>query len=121
MKSRVRGIVKGTVFSLAVTLLLAVLLAAVMYFCTLPEIICEICICMAGAVSCALGAFAVAKANGSRGLLMGGCVGIMYFAVLVAASVIITKNLSLSTHNVIILVMSLFSGMLGGVLAMPRD
>ncbi len=121
MKSRVRGIVKGTVFSLAITLLLAVLLATVMYFCTLPDILCEICVCMAGALSCIVGAFAVAKANGSRGLLMGGCVGILYFLVLASASVIITKSLSLSTHNVIMLALSLFSGMLGGVLAMPRD
>ena len=120
MRSRLRGVVKGTLFSFVVTFILAVVLAMIMYFCTVPDILCEVLICMSGAISCAIGAFAVAKANGSRGLLMGGAVGILYFILLMLLALFVMKNIYFTTHNTTMLALSVFSGMLGGVLAMPR-
>ena len=121
MRSRLKGILKGTLFSAVLTILFSVFLATVMYFCNFPGYLSEICICLIGALSCAAGGFAVSKANGSRGLLMGGAVGILYFVLLMLVSLCVMKNIYFTTHNTTMLALSVFSGMLGGVLAMPRE
>lgn len=120
MQKRAVGVIKGAVFSLILTIMLAVVLAVIMYFCDVSEIMTEICVFLIGAVSCAAGAFCVAKAAGNKGLVTGGSVGALYYVVLIMVSAIIKKELSIETHMVIMLAMTVFSGMLGGILAMPR-
>ena len=114
------GILKGVVFALIITTLLSAVLAAVMYFTDVSDGVSAVLVFLIGAASCASGAYAVCKAAGSKGLVTGGAVGMIFYIVLAAASLMIKKELSLDTHMLVMLAATVLSGMLGGVLGMPR-
>lgn len=116
MNGRFFGILKGTFFALIFTVMLAALLAAVMYFAEIPDAAVTILIFVIGALSVAAGAFGVSKAAGSKGLATGAAVGFFYYIVLAAAALIIKKELALDTHMAIMFAAAIISGMLGGVL-----
>lgn len=116
MLKRVKGILKGTFFSLIVTAMLAATLAAAMYFLDIPDSAAAILVFLIGAVSSAAGAYAVSRAAGTKGMGTGALVGLAYYFILAAASLIIRKELALDTHMIIMLAATIASGMFGGVM-----
>ena len=120
MNGRFFGILKGAFFALILTALFSALLAAVMYFLEVPDTAVTVLVFIIGAVSTAAGAFGVSRAAGSKGLATGAAVGFFYYIILAAAALIIKKELALDTHMAIMLAATVASGMLGGVMGMPR-
>lgn len=114
------GILKGTAAAIALTVLSAAAFAAIMYFFDVPEPLVSALIFLIGALSCAIGGFLVSRAAGAKGLANGAAVGILYYAVLAAASLIIRKELPLDAHMLIMLAATVLSGMLGGVLGVSH-
>lgn len=115
------GIAKGTAAALLLTVAMSAALAAVMYFSDVPEFLMSFVIFLIAALTCTVGGFCVAKAAGSGGLLNGAAVGVLYYAVLAAASLLIKKELPLDMHMLIMLAATVLSGMLGGVLGVSRS
>ncbi|MBQ7793123.1 MAG: TIGR04086 family membrane protein [Clostridia bacterium] len=120
MNKRVSVTLKGVVLALILTVMFSMLLAAAMYFFDVSDRTASALTFLIGALSCMSGAYAVGKAMESKGLATGGMLGIIYYIVLSAAAIIIKKELSLDAHTLIMLVCAAASGMLGGVLGMPR-
>ncbi len=120
MQKRFSVILKGAILSLILTVMFAALLAALMYFWDIADATASALVFIIAAVSCMAGAYASGKALGSKGLLTGAGVGIVYYIVLCIAALIIKKGVSVDTHTLIMLVAVTASGMLGGVLSMPR-
>lgn len=115
------GIAKGTAAALLLTVALAAALAAVMYFSDIPEFLMSFVIFLIAALTCTAGGFCVSRAAGAKGLLNGAAVGVLYYAVLAAASLLIRKELPLDMHMLIMLAATVLSGMLGGVLGVSRS
>ena len=114
------GILKGAAAAIALTVLAAAVLAAMMYFSDVPELLVSALIFLIGALSCAVGGFFVCRAAGTKGLANGAAVGLLYYIVLAAAALIIRRELPLDAHMLIMLAAALLSGMLGGVLGVSR-
>lgn len=120
MKKRLSVIIKGVVLSLVLTLMLSALLAAAVFFGDISDNAITAFVFFIAALSCIAGAYASGKALESKGLITGGTLGLIYYIVLFFAAAIIKKNISSDSHMLIMLVAAVFSGMLGGVLGMPR-
>ncbi len=111
---------KGAVLALILTLMFSLLLAAGMWLFDISDGLFSTLIFAIAAFSCMSGAYAVCKAIGSKGLLTGGLLGLIYYLILTVAAFFIKKDLGIDSHSLIMLVCAVLSGMLGGVLGMPR-
>lgn len=120
MRKRLVTTVKGAVLALILTVMFSLLLAAAMYFFDISDGAVSILIFLIAAISCTAGAYTACSALGSKGLATGAALGLIYYITLSLASLLIKKELSLDTHTLIMLAATTVSGMLGGVLAMPR-
>ena len=115
MCGRFSTIIKGTLFAVILTIILAFALAAVMYFFDIPDTAAIIAVFALAAISAAGGAFAAARAAGTKGLATGGAVGLLYYVILCIAALIIKKELAIDMHMAIMLTAVAASGMLGGI------
>ena len=120
MGKRIFGILKGAFLSLIITLLLAAVLAAVMYFLDAADGLVTIIVFIIGAASTVGGGFWASRTAGSKGLITGAGVGLVYFLILAVASLMIKKEITLDAHMAIMLAATAASGMLGGVLGIPE-
>ncbi|MEE0944871.1 MAG: TIGR04086 family membrane protein [Clostridia bacterium] len=120
MQKRLSVTLKGAILSLLVTFMLSTLLAALVCYGDVPDNAIIALIFFIAALSCMTGAYAISKALGSKGLLTGAGMSILYYIVLYLVSVILNKGVAANTHMLIMLVAVIASGMLGGVLGMPR-
>ena len=120
MQKRFSVTVKGAILSLLVTLMLSTLLAALVCYGDIPDNAVTLLIFFIAALSCMAGAYAISKALGSKGLLTGAGMSIIYYIVLLVVSIILNKGFFANAHMLIMLVAATASGMLGGVLGMPR-
>lgn len=120
MKNRATLILKGGILALILSVMFSLLLAVAVYSLDVPEGLLRALLFIIAAASSSCAAFAACKAAGSKGLLTGGSIGILYYIVLLIIAVIIKKEFSFDLRAVIMLITALISGMLGGVLSMPR-
>ncbi len=111
-----KKILKGVLFSLAVSVLMMLVLAAFVFFMNIPDRTVEMLVFALSAIAVFLGAFILAKNISSRGLLHGLLLAVLYFAVLAVVSVVINGSVSFSVQNIMRMVSVLSSGMLGGVM-----
>ncbi len=111
-----KKIIKGTVIALLASFIFMVILAVVVYFSNVQEKTLGAMVFGAMAISVFLGAYFLARSIESGGLLNGLTLGICYFAVILALSLAVNGNVSLSASNFLRLLSCLASGALGGVL-----
>lgn len=120
MFSRLVSMLKGALLALILTVIFALLLAAGTYFFEIADGAVTMVVFLIGAVSAAAGAYAVSRAQASKGLVTGGTVGLLYYLILAAAALVIKKEINLDAHMAIMLAATVISGMTGGVLGMPK-
>ncbi len=120
MNKRFSLILKGGVLSVILTVMFSLLLALAVYFFDVSERLVTTLVFLVCSLSAMSGAYAASRALGSKGLLCGGAVGIIYYIVIAVLAFILKKGFSFDSHFLIMLVCSSSSGMLGGVLGMPR-
>lgn len=120
MKNRATLILKGGILALILSVLFSLLLAVAVWSLDIPEELLRILIFAIAAASAACSAFAACRSAGSKGLLTGGAIGVIFYIALLAVAVILKKEFSFDLRAVIMLITALISGMLGGVLGMPR-
>lgn len=115
-KINISGICKGVLFSIILTFLLLLLIAALCYFLTVSEKIMTISVFIATGLSVFLGALVVARSADGSGLLHGLVLGIIYLLITLLAELIFEKNITFSPQFLSSLLCVLSTGMLGGIL-----
>ncbi len=121
MNKRFSLILKGSLLALIITLLLSLLLTVCVYFFDVSDSFMTTAVFSVAVISCIFSAYAVASAIGSKGLLTGALLGLVYFLVLSVVAITLKRAISFNSHSLIMLVCTGASGMLGGVLGMPRE
>ena len=120
MQKRFVLVIKGVFLALILSVLFSLLLATLVYSLDIPDGLLRVLLFIVSALSAVFSAFAACKAAGSKGLLTGAAIGFLYYITLLIIAVIIKKDFSFDLRSVIMLFSALISGMLGGVLGMPR-
>lgn len=111
-----RGIGKGIIFSILLTLILVVLIATVTYFVDVSDKIISIILFSVSVLSTLTGAFLVTKGIQENGLIHGMFVGLGYFIIILVLSVISNNGLHFNTNLLTMLLANIAGGMLGGIL-----
>ncbi len=120
MKKRSVLILKGVILSLILSVFFSLLMAAIVWSVDIPDGLLRSLLFLIAAASAVCSSFAACKAAGSKGLFTGGTIGFLYYIVLLIIAVIIKGDFAFDLRACIMLITSLISGMLGGVLGMPR-
>lgn len=115
-KINFRGIGKGIVFSIILTIILVVLIATVTYFVDISDKIVSILLFSSSVLSTLIGAFLVTKSIQQNGLIHGMFVGLGYFILILISSIVVKKGFSFNANLVTMLFANVAGGMLGGIL-----
>lgn len=115
-KINISGIGKGIAFSLILTFLLILAIAAVCYFFVVSDRLLSMLVLGAAGISVLVGALLAARSSQGAGLLHGGILGFGYGMVLIVSNIISKGGFSFDTELLTILVSVIASGMLGGIL-----
>ncbi len=111
-----KAILKGTVFSFAVTLAVILLLSLIMYFTELDTKIATIGVYAGVVISVALGAVIAAKKCEKSVLPHAMAVSVLYLAALVIMSAALNHTLHFNTHFLTMTVGIFAAGFLGAVI-----
>ncbi len=120
MQKRFVLVIKGVILALILSVLFSLLLSVIVYSLDIPDGLLRVLLFIVAAASAVCSAFAACRAAGSKGLLTGAAIGFLYYIALLIIAVIIKRDFSFDLRSVIMLFTALISGMLGGVLGMPR-
>ena len=111
-------ILKVLIASYLITVVFLLILAALMYKMELGESIVDGGIVITYILSCFLGGFIMGKVQKTRKFIWGMIMGILYYAVLLAAAILMKQNDTPVFGNALTsMVMCVASGMLGGMMA----
>jgi putative membrane protein (TIGR04086 family) len=115
-KLNIAGIGKGIVFSLILTFVLILIIAAVCYFATVSDRLLSVLVFAATGISVLLGAVFVARNAEGSGFLHGAVLGIGYILIMLLSNIISQKGFKMDSQLLTMLVCVLACGMLGGIL-----
>lgn len=118
MEGRVHvgGVIKGTVFAMAITFLFILVLSLISYFGQMNDTIVTVALFVGVIAGVFLGAMPVARGAEKGALWHGLAVGGIYLVVLVLVSLVMNQRLEWNTHFLTLAAGSLGAGLLGGIL-----
>ena len=111
-----KKIVKGVVLAFLISFILICILAVIVYFSDIQDRTISTLVLVISAVSVAIGAYFLARNISGGGLVNGLALALVYFAVLLVASLLINGGISFSGSNFLKLFLQGIAGALGGVL-----
>lgn len=107
---------KGVVFSIAMTLIMILILSIVLSFSNIKENVIMPTVIFISSFSILMGGFLVAKKMDEKGIVYGSVLGLIYMLILYLISSIMSFNFSLNVNAVIMIVLGVLGGAIGGVL-----
>lgn len=109
------NILKGILISFVITAILFLLFSVLLSFTSLSEnTITPVIVVITGISILAGSSIACIKIK-KRGLIIGGLIGFLYFSLLYLVSSILSNNYSVNLNSLIMLSISCFSGIIGGI------
>ena len=114
------SIFKGVVISLVTTFILLIIFAAILTFTNIQENTISPVVIKITAVSLLIGSTMGNRKIEKNGLLNGAMVGLIYILFLYLISSILNGNFSLNLASIIMIIVSIFFGILGGVVAVNK-
>ncbi len=114
------SIFKGVVISLVTTFILLIIFAAILTFTNIQENTISPVVIIITAVSLLIGSTMGNRKIEKNGLLNGAMVGLIYILFLYLISSILNGNFSLNLASIIMIIVSIFFGILGGVVAVNK-
>lgn len=111
-----KSILKGTVFSLMLTIILVIIIAIISYFFNISDKLLSALLFLTSIISVFFGAIFVSKTTGQKGLVHGLFLALGYFLVLFCASAITKKQFDISMGLFTMFLADIASGLLGGIL-----
>ncbi|MDO4618460.1 MAG: TIGR04086 family membrane protein [Clostridia bacterium] len=120
MQNKTSVIIKGTILSIILCLILSSALALLVSNTDIYGKSESALTFLVTVISVMAGAFAVARATGRRGLLSGLILSLLYYIIMFGIALIINGKSSLGGHTLLMFIATLLSGIAGGVIGMPR-
>jgi len=113
-------IFKGSLFSIVTTLILLMIFAALLTYTNINENTMPTVVIIVTALSILIGSQIVTSKIKKNGIINGMLVGIIYILLLYIISSIVTKNFALNNYAIIMIVTSIITGGLGGIIGVNR-
>lgn len=112
-----RAVLKGTIGAIIISLVGIIILSAVMTKFKVNTSVRNMIIIIAVLISLSIGSIIASKKNGSKGMLVGICVGAEFYCIYFITASVIGGSLSLSIYELgklgILMVVGALSGVLG--------
>lgn len=109
-------IIKGCAVSICITMIMLVILSVILAKTTISEEFINPMIIIITAFSIFLGSIISTLKIERKGLINGTIIGIVYFGVMYIISSIANSNFSLNFNSLILISLSIFFGMIGGII-----
>ncbi len=114
------SLVKGILFSIALTLVFILIITCICYWGNISEKVLGLLLFLASALSVFISSFFIAKSIKRAGFLYGLLNGLGYFLVILAASICFSGSFSPSSQIITMLIGTVLSGALGGVIGVNK-
>ena len=112
--------IKGIFFSIIFTSLLILIITAACYWGNISEKILSLMLFLASSISVFLSSLFILKNIKHTGLLYGTLNGLGYFIIILAASICVSGKFVPSAQSITMLIGSVLSGALGGVIGVNK-
>lgn len=113
-------ILKGSILSIVTTLLILLIYAIILTYTSITEMTMPTVIIITTALSILIGSQITTSKIKKNGILNGILVGTIYIMFLYIISSTITKNFSLNNYSIIMIVVSIVTGGLGGIIGVNK-
>ncbi len=115
-KNSIMTIIKGSSLAIVITVVFLIILSFVLAYTNIKESFATPIIMGIIVVSIIIGSIISSRKVKKKGLVNGGIVGFIYIIVIYLLSSIIVRDFSLNGYSLIALIMSVISGIIGGVI-----
>lgn len=116
----IKKIIKGSVFSIVITLIGLLVYSIILSYTSISEITMPATIIIITAISILIGS-TISTANIKKnGIVNGVLVGLIYIAIIYLISSIVTGNFLLNTNSIIMVIASVLTGAMGGIIGVNR-
>ena len=119
-KSNLIRILKGSAFSIVITLVLLFIYSALLTYTSLNENTMPVFVIAITAISILAGSLISSINIKKNGLTNGAMVGLIYILVIYLLSSIIGQNFSLNMYSIIMFVASVIAGAIGGIIGVNK-
>lgn len=113
-------ILKGSILSIVTTLLILLIYAIILTYTSITEMTMPTVIIITTALSILIGSQITTSKIKKNGILNGMLVGTIYIMFLYIISSTITKNFSLNNYSIIMIIVSIVTGGLGGIIGVNK-
>lgn len=118
--NNIKKIIKGSVFSIVITLIGLLVYSIILSYTSISETTMPATIIIITAISILIGS-TISTANIKKnGIVNGVLVGLIYIAIIYLISSIVTGNFLLNTNSIIMVIASVLTGAMGGIIGVNR-
>lgn len=115
-KKNVIRIIKGSIFSIIISLILLLIFVILLCYTNLSENSIKPTILVITGVGILIGSMISAKKIRKNGLINGGMVGAVYIIILYMVSSLTITNFSITINSLTMLIVAIITGMIGGII-----
>ncbi len=119
-ESNIKKIIKGSIVSIGITLIALVLFACFLTYTSLSENTIPAVTIVITIISILIGSSLCMVTVKRNGIVNGAFIGLIYILVIYLLSSIIEGEFSLNTYSIIMIIGSIFSGALGGIIGVNK-
>ena len=114
------NIVKGILISFVSTFILLFIFAIFLTYTSMSEGVIPAVIIVITVISILLGSSISTIKIKKNGIVNGGIIGLCYIAMIYIISSIVHTGFALNTYSIVMIVLSIFAGMVGGIVGVNR-
>lgn len=118
--NNIKRIIKGSIFSIVITLIGLLVYSIILSYTSVSESTMPATIIIITAVSILIGSTISTSNIKKNGIVNGVLVGIIYIAIIYLISSIVTGNFLLNTNSIIMVIASVLTGALGGIIGVNK-
>lgn len=118
--NNIKRVIKGSAFSIIITLIGLLIYSLLLSYTSVQESTMPTIIIIITAISILIGSTISTSNIKKNGIVNGMLVGIIYIATIYLISSIITGNFLLSSNSIIMIIASVLTGALGGIIGVNK-
>lgn len=118
--NNVKRIIKGSAFSIIITLIGLLIYSLILCYTSVAENTMPTTIIIITAISILIGSTISTSNIKKNGIVNGMLVGIIYIAIIYLISSIVTGNFLLNSNSIIMIIVSILTGALGGIIGVNK-
>lgn len=112
----IKKILKGAIVSILTTLFLLIIFSIILTYSKIQESAVPMVTIIISGISILIGGSLTTSNIRKNGMITGGMVGLIYIITIYLLSSIITKNFSFNTYSIVMIIVSVLSGGIGGII-----